>query len=336
MSSTRQSPRNNKGMRPDRYGNEEVHDRDTTVKARANPTSKSKIRPIGKKRKATKRGQPPPRKHSSDSSSDSTGYQDDSDGGISDDGPTVIDVSKKKQKMPSRINRGRSVERRSRDDDSGNGPSRSNTRRRIEDENHGNDESDEEHRVHITANMRSGKDVRRRMFVDERSNKRMVVNENEYDDEEEEEDEDSDDGDTLLSENRKKDQLIATLTKKVNDLERTVYEMSNATRSDSRDKMELSGEEMNFVKHINDFCKEKLYPEEKFLKKNWQMYLPFDRTSLCWVVMKNLSIPEGSDPMDIWSRVIVPAIRDKYLSMRNNMTTKIKGIYMSMKILYSY
>jgi hypothetical protein len=183
----------------------------------------------------------------------------------------------------------------------------------------------------VTANMRSGIDVRKRMFVDEGLTKRIVVNENEYDDEEEQEDEDSDDGRTLLSENRKKDRMIATLTRKIKDLERTVHEMNSVTRTDNRDKTEWTGEEMNFAKDINDFCKEKLYPKEKFLRKNWQLYLPNDRNSLCWVVMKNLSIPERSDPMDIWKRVIVPTIRDKYLSMRCNMTTKIKGIYQSMK-----
>ena len=336
MSSTRTSPRKNQGMRPGRYGNEEVDDRerDTTVRPRAKPPSKSKDRPIGKKRKATKT---PLRKHSSDSSSESTGYQDESDDDSDDDGPTVIDISKKKKKMPSRIHRGRSGERRSKDDDNDNEPSRSN-RRRIGDEinkdNESNDDYAENNRrgVPVTANMRSGIDVRKRMFVDEGSTKRLVVNENEYDDEEEQEDEDSDDGRTLLSENRKKDRLIATLTKKIKDLERTVHEMSSVTRNDNRDKTGWTGEEMNFVKDINDFCKEKLYPKEKFLRKNWQLYLPNDRNSLCWVVMKNLSIPERSDPMDIWNRVIVPSIREKYLSMRCNMTTKIKGIYQSMKI----
>ena len=111
-----------------------------------------------------------------------------------------------------------------------------------------------------------------------------------------------------------------------------MQDLRSVTRMDNHDKTEWTGEEMNFVKDINDFCKEKLYPKEKFLRKNWQLYLPNDRTSLCWVVMKNLSIPEGSNPMDMWNRVIVRAIREKYLSMRCNLTTKIKGIYMSMTI----
>ena len=301
---------------------------------RAKPPSKSKVRPIGKKRKAT---ETPPRKHSSDSSSGSTGYQDESEDEGDDDGPTVIDVSKKKKKMPSRIHRGRSGERRSKGGDNNNEPSRSNLRR-IDDEIHEDNESNDEYAENnrqgetVTVNMRSGIDVRKRMFVDEGMTKRIVVNENEYDDEEEQEDEDSDDGRTLLSENRKKDRMIATLTRKIKDLEKTVDEMSRVKRNDNRNKSEWTGEEINFVKDINDFCKEGLYPNEKFLRKKWQLYLPNDRNSLCWVVMRNLSFPERSDPMDIWNRVVVPSIREKYQSMRCNMTTRIKTIYLSMKI----
>ena len=121
--------------------------------------------------------------------------------------------------------------------------------------------------------------------------------ESECDNGDENENYDSDDGRTI-SENRNKDQLIATLTRKIKELERTVQDLSSVTRTENRDKTGWTGEEMNFVKDINDFCKEKLYPKEKFLRKNWQLYLPNDRTSLCWAVMKNLSIPERSEPMD--------------------------------------
>jgi hypothetical protein len=328
MSSTRTSPRKNQGMRPERYGRAvDDTERDTTVSPRGKQSSKGKLPPIGKQaskgklhpigyKRTPKRT--PPRKESSDSSSESSGsYKDDSEEHSEDDGPTVIDVSKKRKKMPSKIKRGKGGNKRSKDDDTDDEETSRSKRRRME------EESDE-------YNMSN---VRKRMFVDEGLTKRIVVNENEYDDEEEEEDEDedSDDGRTQLSEIRKKDHQIATLTRKIKDLERTVNEMSRATRTNNRDKTEWTGEEMNFVKDINDYCKETLYPKEKFLRKNWQLYLPNDRNSLCWTVMKSLSIPERSDPMDIWKRVVVPSIRDKYMSMRCNMTTKIKGIYQSMK-----
>jgi len=91
-----------------------------------------------------------------------------------------------------------------------------------------------------------------------------------------------------------------------------------------------------FVKEINDFCRDRLYPKEKFLRKNWQEYLPNDRRSLYSVCMKLLSIPEGSDKREIWSRVIVPSIRYKYQSMKCNMNNKIKNIDMSMRIIFEY
>ncbi len=40
--------------------------------------------------------------------------------------------------------------------------------------------------------------------------------------------------------------------------------------------------------------------------------------------------------MDIWDRVIVPSIRDKYQSMKCNLQNKIKSVYMSMRIFFEY
>ncbi len=52
--------------------------------------------------------------------------------------------------------------------------------------------------------------------------------------------------------------------------------------------------------------------------------------------MKHLLIPEGSDPKEIWGRVIVPSIRDKYQSMKCYMNNKIKSIYLSMRFLLEF
>ena len=110
-------------MRPERYGNAVFDDgeRDTTVRPRGKQPSKSKFHPIGYKRTATKT---PPRMQSSDStSSESLAYQDDSDDDGDDKGPKVIDKSKKNNKMPSNIQRGRSGDKRSKVDDNHNEPS---------------------------------------------------------------------------------------------------------------------------------------------------------------------------------------------------------------------
>ncbi len=108
--------------------------------------------------------------------------------------------------------------------------------------------------------------------------------------------------------------------------------MERATRIAKTDKSMWTGEEINFVKDINDFCKEKLYPKEKFLRKNWQEYLPHDWRSFYNLCMNHLSIPEGSDTKEIWGRVVVPAVRDKYQSMKCNLNNKIKSVYMGMKL----
>ena len=110
--------------------------------------------------------------------------------------------------------------------------------------------------------------------------------------------------------------------------------MQNKSSVPSQDKTGWTGEEINFVKDINDFCKDRLYPKEKFPRNNWQEYLPNDWRSLYSVCMEHLSIPEGSEPREIWGRVNIPEVRDKYQSMKCNMSNKIKSMYMSMRILF--
>jgi len=139
-----------------------------------------------------------------------------------------------------------------------------------------------------------------------------------------------------MNEKMKKDDEITELKKKIKTLESTIHYMQSTTRTTSRDKTGLSGEDLMFVKEINDFCRDKLYPKEKFLRKNWQEFLPNDRRSLYSVCMKLLSIPDGLDKREIWSRVIVPSIRDKYQSIRCNMNNKIKSIYMSMNFFFEF
>jgi len=147
-------------------------------------------------------------------------------------------------------------------------------------------------------------------------------------------DDDSDQGGSVTNEMRMKENEIAKLKRTVKTLETKIKDMRRmSTSSTSREKMGWTGEELMFVKEINDYCRDKLYPKTKFLPKKWQEYLPDDRTSLYTACMKHLSIPEGSDKRDIWERVIVRSIRDKYQGMRCNMNNKIKAIYMSMRYL---
>ena len=167
--------------------------------------------------------------------------------------------------------------------------------------------------------------------------RKSIFNNEDYDNDEGKDDyEDCDHGASWMNERRKKDNEIAMLKRKINALESTIKKMQSTSMVTGRDKAGWTGDELIFVKDINDFCRERLYPKEKFLRKNWVEYLPNDRRSLYSVCMKHLSIPEGSNPKEIWVRVIVPSIRDKYQSMKCNMNNKIKSIYLSMRFLLEF
>ena len=193
--------------------------------------------------------------------------------------------------------------------------------------------SDDDGQEEERTRRSSGKGVRKRIFDDTSNENKEVDNEDneDYDESEREQEPTS----RWKNEMRKMEKEITELKRKNKSLEISLLGMRHSS-TPSRSKTGWTGEEINFVKDINDFCKDRLYPKEKFLRKNWQEYLPNDRRSLCSLCMKQLSIPEGSDPMDIWDRVIVPAIRDKYQSMKCNLQNKIKSIYMSMRILFEY
>jgi hypothetical protein len=141
------------------------------------------------------------------------------------------------------------------------------------------------------------------------------------------EDNDGEQGRSRINKMTKKEEQIAKLKRTIKTLELKIKDMQRTSMGTSRDKTGWKGEELIFIKDVTDFCRDRLYPKEKFLRKNWQEYLPHDTWSLYSVCMKHLSILQGSDRRDIWDRVIVPSIRDKYQSMKCNMNNKIKSIY---------
>ena len=299
---SRKSPRKNQGMQPGYYGHT---NQDSPVIARG----KASAKPPAKKRSKIgyklprKKLQAPPRKNYTKSSSDSLEYEDDSESDDEDNGQ-MIDVSNKKRNMVATISkRGRQGEQKTNDE--------------VDIDDVDSEKGTPE--LPITK-------LRKSIFNDE-------------DDDDDEEKDDYDDGDrgtSWMNERRKKDNEIAMLKRKINELESTIKNMQSTSMVTGRDKAGWTGDEVMFVKDINDFCRERLYPKEKFLRKNWVEYLPNDRRSLYSVCMKHLSIPEGSNPKEIWGRVIVPSIRDKYQSMKCNMNNKIKSIYLSMRFLLEF
>ena len=98
-----------------------------------------------------------------------------------------------------------------------------------------------------------------------------------------------------------------------------------------REQLKWTGEEINFAETVHNFCKVFLFIRVKFLKDDWQRYLPMDKKSLYSVCMRHLKIPQGSEPKDIWERVIVPSIARKYQNMKCNLNGDVKALYMSMK-----
>jgi hypothetical protein len=97
-----------------------------------------------------------------------------------------------------------------------------------------------------------------------------------------------------------------------------------------QEEYQLTGEETNFAKMVNHFCKYFFFPRYKFLKDGWQDILPERPKSLYLLCMQRLKIPEGADKRDIWERVIVPSIRMKYTNMKCKLNNNIKLIYLSM------
>ncbi len=127
--------------------------------------------------------------------------------------------------------------------------------------------------------------------------------------------------------------IIDERGKKIRSLELELSKSKLANQHNKRkvrEEYQWTGEETNFAKTVNHFCKYFLFPRYKFLKEGWQDVLPERPTSLYSLCMQELKIPEGADKKDIWERVIVPSIRMKYTNMKCNLNNDIKLIYLSM------
>jgi len=203
MHSRRKSPRKNHGTQPGYYG---TTDQDSPVitrgKASAKPPSKKKSK-IGYK-EPRKKLQPPARKNYTESSSESSEYEDESEGDAKEEEGLVIDISNKKRKMVATIsNRGRQGEQKINDDEDINDV----------DSEMGTPE------LPITT-------LRKSIFNDEDDDN----DEGKYDYE------DSDHGASWMNERRKKDNEITMLKWKINALESTIKKMQSTSMVTGRDK----------------------------------------------------------------------------------------------------
>ena len=136
--------------------------------------------------------------------------------------------------------------------------------------------------------------------------------------------------DELVERLREKERTIKKLQEEVHSLRRN---KSRPNKKDIRERMNWSGEEINFADSVNTFVQEFLFPRYKFLGGGWQNYERDKRNSLSSMCLRRLSLPEGSDMKDIWERVIVPTIQMKYVNIKGNMNNDIKKIYISMFVI---
>jgi hypothetical protein len=331
MPSRRKSPRKSSGVGPDYYRTEDAQDSPNLPSRKAvKPTPSKYKHKIGYKEKITK--SPPERKKSTNKSPSESSYEEESESEEED----VIDDPRKKKStnmISNTSNRKLSATKVS-------------ERARREERTNDDDEDEDDVENEKNSPEVEVSNIRRRIW--ERENDRNDIDDIDDDSahgvsrhNENKRKRDDDDyyelGGSQINEMTKKDGEITKLKRTIKTLESKIKDMQRTSMgTPSRDKTGWKGEEFVFVKEVNDFCRDRLYPKEKFLRKNWKEYLPDDTRSLYSVSMKHLSIPEGSDKRDIWERVIVPSIRDKYQSMRCNMNNKIKSVYLSMRNVLVY
>ena len=62
---------------------------------------------------------------------------------------------------------------------------------------------------------------------------------------------------------------------------------------------------------ISQFCKNKLFPHQKFLHQSWKVYSDKDKSSLCYKCNEEIDVPVLEDGEFYWTNKIVPMINKK-------------------------
>ena len=78
---------------------------------------------------------------------------------------------------------------------------------------------------------------------------------------------------------------------------------------------------------ISQFCKNKLFPHQKFLHRSWKIYSERDKTSLSYKCKEEIDVPVHEDGEFYWTNKIVPMINKKYCEIRSNINAGIKLEY---------
>ena len=78
---------------------------------------------------------------------------------------------------------------------------------------------------------------------------------------------------------------------------------------------------------ISQFCKNKLFPHQKFLHQSWKVYSDKDKSSLSYKCKEEIDVPVLEDGEFYWTNKIVPMIYKKYCEIRANINSGIKVEY---------
>ncbi len=78
---------------------------------------------------------------------------------------------------------------------------------------------------------------------------------------------------------------------------------------------------------IAQFCKNRLFPQQKFLHPSWKVYSVKDKSSLSYKCNEEIDVPVLEDGEFYWMIKTVPMINKKYCKVRANINSSIKVEY---------
>ena len=100
------------------------------------------------------------------------------------------------------------------------------------------------------------------------------------------------------------------------------------TKQKLREVYAWSDKEASLAQAVVHMCKAYLFPRFKFLRGKWYEYDQDKEGGFCKLVMNQLpNLSKCSDAEEIWDRVVVPSIKLKYQTLRNNINSVVRGRY---------
>ena len=100
------------------------------------------------------------------------------------------------------------------------------------------------------------------------------------------------------------------------------------TKQNLREVYAWSDKEASLAQAVVHMCKEYLFPRFKFLRGKWYEYDRDKEGGFCKLVMNQLpNLSRCTDAEEIWDRVVVPSIKLKYQTLRNNINSVVRGRY---------